>query len=378
MTALLLFGLPLLFFAISIRLIKSESEVRRDVGKSLLTGSIVAFAVFALQLHLDAKRRGEEKREQFRFSVSFAENLNGLKPEYPLSQMYLSGKSLNGAELQRQDLTEANLQGASLRGADLEGADLDRANLFGVDLTGANLDYATFDGADLRAARLGETRMAIPPEPGDFRGVEVNGRTCWPEDMVANVHYSSAMQDALIRRPVKRRGRTTLEADSERSWGRACSLSDENLVQDLELYASVPIEPTIAAGELRQTAHRLAVTFGRNTASILTRFERGRPMSDFGPAAPALQPRLCAGSRRLEMQAAEFNSQEFGVLVVRRPDQPPGNTVLIRHPLGLPFHRYTILFAKPLSAGTELALVVERPDGATFDRYISRRRVVPC
>jgi len=354
-------------------------ETRREIGKSVLTGSIVAFAVLLLQLHLDSERRADEKEEQFRFSVSFAENLNGLKPDYPLAHMYLSGKSLNGAELQNQDLVGANLQGASLRGAHLEDADLGDANLFGADMTGAHLIGATFKNADLRGANFNQAEMAIQPGRADFGGAKVNAETCWPMDVAANIHLLPESQDALVRSPVKVHGQTQVEAESERSWGRACVVDDENLTEDLDLYSHGHIKATIAGDELRQTAHRLAVTFGRDTDSILARFKHGRPMSEFGPTAPALQPRVCDGARRLTMRAATFGNHQFGVLVVHRPDQPLDSTVLIRHPLGHYIVRaYTILFKKPLPQGSMLTLVAERPEGRKFARFVARRRVRRC
>lgn len=387
MTFMLILGIPLAFIVASIVLIRwgkskrreaEPGEVRGDIGKSLLTGSIVAFAVFALQLRLYSEHRTDEKEDQFYFSVTFAENLNNLEPDYPLAHMYLSGKSLNGAELQNQDLVGANLQDASLRGANLEGADLEDANLFGADMTEAHLIGATFKNADLRETDFNEAEMAIQPGRTDFGGAKVNAKTCWPMDVAANIHLLSESRDALVRRPVKVHGQTLVEAESDRSWGRACVVDDENLVEDLELYAHGHIRATIAGDELRQTAHRLAVTFGRDTANILARFEHGRPMSEFGPTAPALQPLVCAGARRLTMRAADFGNHQFGVLVVRRPDQPPGNTVLIRHPVDLAFPKYTILFEKPLPQGSTLTLVAERPEGRNFARFVSRRRIRRC
>lgn len=88
----------------------------------------------------------------------------------------LSGRVLDGIDLNRDDLRGANLSSTSLRGANLTGARLmgadlrwsilSKANLTFADLTGANLteanlvwanlDVAALEGANLTGARFGD------------------------------------------------------------------------------------------------------------------------------------------------------------------------------------------------------------------------------
>jgi hypothetical protein len=373
--------IPLGLLLLSVRLLNSGSKVRRDVGGSLLTGSIVAFAVFALQVHLDSQRRGEEGRDQFRLSVAFAQDLKELKPQFSLSGMYLSGKDMDNAELQQQDLSDANLQGASLRGADLEGANLTGANLYGANLRGSSIVDTDLTGADLRATRLGVKFMNLPPEPSDFRGTKVNAFTCWPDDFLANVHYppESDLRKALTREPVKVHGRTIVERQSPRSWGRACVLEDENIWEDVFLYAPKHDLAVVRASELRRTVHELAVTFGRSASKIFARLDGGRPMRYFGQTAPSIQRRLCAGTSYIEARAGDLTKAGFGGLVVWPAGQSIDRAVAIPQPEDEPGSTYLVRFGHPLQAGTKISLTVEKPvTESKFGRFSLQRRVRAC
>ena len=66
-----------------------------------------------------------------------------------LSDAYLSGADLRGADLSDAYLSGANLRGADLGGADLRGADLRGADLIYSNLRGADLRHADLRGADL-------------------------------------------------------------------------------------------------------------------------------------------------------------------------------------------------------------------------------------
>lgn len=72
-------------------------------------------------------------------------NLNGAN---------LAGASLEGADLERASLIDADLRGANLNESDLERAVLTRADLRGVSLVGADLQYASFVETDLRRSKL--------------------------------------------------------------------------------------------------------------------------------------------------------------------------------------------------------------------------------
>jgi len=369
-----------LFIAFSIALLFAGGTIVPDIGKSLLTGSVIAFAVLGLQLHLDAKRRTEEKRQQFRFSVGFAENLKGLKPQYSLSGMYLSGKTLDNAELQGQDLTATNLQGASLRGANLNGAELIKANLYGAKMTGARIVGADLAHADLRATQLAAVKLDIPPHPADYRGAKVNSKTCWPEDFLAQVHYppERGLRQALRRKATKVQGRTVVEADSDRSWGRACFLGDESISEDLGLYGPAKLGSVVHPDQTSQTVQQLAVTFGRSIGAILARLHGEEPMTVFGPEAPWTPIRLCAGAKRIPGRIGELTNQGFGFIAVDEPDELAKNTLVIRQPSGDPGQRYVVLLEEPLRAGARVTAVDEKPHGAQLLKFGLRSWVKRC
>src|SRR5688572_1811366 len=107
---------PVALLIVSVFLLTHEhvwhlsSEARIEIGSSLLTGALVAFAVFALQLYLDDKRDEDIREDQFRLTLGVTRDLEGLDPPLPLADMHLSGKILDNAELAGEDLSGANLQ----------------------------------------------------------------------------------------------------------------------------------------------------------------------------------------------------------------------------------------------------------------------------
>ena len=95
----------------------------------------------------------------------------------------LSGANLHGADLSDADLRYADLHDANLHGADLSHADLSDAYLCGADLSGANLHGANLSDADLRYADLSDAdlrdanhvqlsiaKTSILPDEGDIIG----------------------------------------------------------------------------------------------------------------------------------------------------------------------------------------------------------------
>lgn len=369
------------FLIVSVLLIKFGRGTVQDVGKSFLTGATVTLAIFALQLHLDDERQSKEKLDQFKQSIAFSQDLEGFTPQYSLAGLYLSGKNMDNAELQHQDLRDSNLQGASLRGANLERSDLRGASLYDANLTGATFTDVRLAGADLRGTRLGVRLIEIPPDPATFRGAKVNAFTCWPDDVLANIHYppESDLRRALVREPTKVRGRTVIERTSPRSWGRSCALEDENLWEDLFLYAPGHELTVVRPDELRRTVHGLATTFGRSVAGISRRLSGGRPMSDFGPGAPGILHRLCAGAEQVYGRIGDLSAAGFGGLVVQRPGWPDKRATAIRQPEGQPGQIYTVQFRRSLPAGATISLVVEKPvAGGGFAKFSLRRRVRSC
>lgn len=95
-----------------------------------------------------------------------------------LTDVYLRGVDLSGANLTEANLTRAHLREASLEearliSANLTSAILREANLTGADLTSANLSRADLRGADLTGAILEST---------NFNRARYNADTLWPED----------------------------------------------------------------------------------------------------------------------------------------------------------------------------------------------------
>lgn len=375
---LLVLAIPVVFVVASLLMIASKKEILVDVGKSLLTGSILSFVILLLQIHLDDQRRAEQKEEQFRFSIGFAQDLNGLEPEFPLSGMYLSGKNMNYAELAGEDLSKANLQRVSLRGANLKEANLEGANLYGADLAGATTYDANFRHADLRAAKLHLASVTLPVEAPDFVGAKVNSRTCWPDDYLAQLHSPgfSKLRHSLRPEATIEHGQTLVGADTERAYGRACALADQSIWDDLGLYGKLDAD-VVGPRELRQTADGLARTFGRKVEDVTARFEHAGPIAKLGLAAPALEPRVCAGSSRVVARRADLTDQGWAGWIVRRPGQPLEQTLFIRQPAGEAGDRYVVEFAKPLQPGTVVSLIVEEPSREP-EKLELRRLVQPC
>ena len=87
-----------------------------------------------------------------------------------LDRANLAGARLQGAALARATLAEADLRGADLTEADLERAFLERADFRAANLTAADLQFASLPGADLRHARcLGANLRGAHFEGADLR-----------------------------------------------------------------------------------------------------------------------------------------------------------------------------------------------------------------
>ena len=71
-----------------------------------------------------------------------------------VSEIFMEGSNLSGANLRGTQLGQTCLRDTNLRGADLTSADLRHANLDGADLTSANLTGACLQGATMRRVNL--------------------------------------------------------------------------------------------------------------------------------------------------------------------------------------------------------------------------------
>jgi Pentapeptide repeats (8 copies) len=213
-----LFGASVFFLARQRPLWRFGPADLKAIGSSLLTGSLVSLAIFALGFYLDREAAKESKEEQFRLTLAVTKDLEGLDPPLPLAGLNLPDKVLDHAELAGEDLTDTNLAGASLRSANLTGAQLEGANLYRADLTGAQMKRADLDDAVLTSAKLrdatiyGRTRVNL-----ELEGTDVDARTCWPADFLTSAQ-NHALRAHLDQKQIFKTGHFIRDEDP----GRAC------------------------------------------------------------------------------------------------------------------------------------------------------------
>lgn len=197
----LVFSLAL--FVFSLGLLRSSSNLRQNLGASLLSGSVVTVAVFLLQVMLtantehtqreDQKQRDKQQHteqqqrdeENFRLIVAVSGYLRGFNPgKHSVAGLYLSGKDLTGANFNDVHLEETQFQDAVLARADLRRAHARNANFLNADFFKASVDDADFRGADLRFAKFEGASVAARVK---FAGAKVNSETCWPKYFLDNL-----------------------------------------------------------------------------------------------------------------------------------------------------------------------------------------------
>jgi uncharacterized protein YjbI with pentapeptide repeats len=194
---------------------RRESASQRELGMALMTGTVIAFAVLAVQglfelrlARLEDERAGaqaardlklaqEADRRDLALTIGLQRDLRGIDlREHDLRGFYMAKKDLRevqllGARLENVVFWAANLTGADLRGARMNGAMLEdarlngawltRADLRGASLRGALLEEADLSGADLRGAKL-EGANLTGAALGDARldGALYDSTTSWP------------------------------------------------------------------------------------------------------------------------------------------------------------------------------------------------------
>jgi len=198
---------------------RSQRDARSGFGVSLVTGAVVALAIFALQMlfemrldHVDQQRQQQADRQNLELTIGLQTKLPGIQlAQEELKDFYFFGKQLSaanfaGADLSGATFTNSDLSCANLRGAALKDVTADRVRLQGThledaDLTNAILSYAhrrgssckghtwmtnatlahaeldnarleesSFSGANLRDADLHDSHL----ERSDFRGAHLN------------------------------------------------------------------------------------------------------------------------------------------------------------------------------------------------------------
>lgn len=176
---------------------RDDPASRTAVGAALLTGAVVAFAIFLLQVVMDARfdeleerRANERALQDLRVQVHTSETLEGFDFHVgrvrDLSGFYFVNKTLSdtdfrglplygakftGADLRRAKLDDAKLNDADFIAANMEGAFLIRAELIRADMTLACLRLANLMGADLSGADLTDA---------DLSDATYNRATVWP------------------------------------------------------------------------------------------------------------------------------------------------------------------------------------------------------
>jgi hypothetical protein len=340
------------------------------IGSSLLTGSLVALAIFGLQFYLDREDESRTKEEQFRLTLAISKDLEGLDPPLPLTGLNLPDKNLDQAQLAGEDLTDTNLAGSSLRNANLEGASLEGANLYRADLTGALLTGADFDDATLASANLRDASIYGPSgvELG-LDGTDVDAKSCWPADFLTSQQEGN-LRNQLDPQPIVKTGRTVKDP----SIGYACELTFDNVLQHLEQ----PVPP--------RTLDALAVPYDVTAEKFLAMVSgrAGDLPTDERPLE--LRDRPCAGSRRVLSRNRGWQDAT-GLLTIESPTQSlrKGRAMLIGQEASEPVQNGRDVLvepgerlASPLAAGSTVELFVAASRIGVAPDYATQAQVSAC
>jgi uncharacterized protein YjbI with pentapeptide repeats len=145
---------------------RHDLDARSAFGVSLVTGAVVALAIFALQLlfevrldRVDQQRQEQADRQNLELTIGLQTNLPGIRLSgADLQDFYFYGKNLRDADFTAADLTGATLTNSDLSCAKFSRADLTDLTAQRVDLQGTALDHAMLRGAILSGAHQGEKR----------------------------------------------------------------------------------------------------------------------------------------------------------------------------------------------------------------------------
>jgi uncharacterized protein YjbI with pentapeptide repeats len=189
---------------------RREARNRSDLGVALMTGTLVAFAVLAVQIlfelrldRLEKERqvaqdarneilRRQAEHQSLGLAVGLQHNLTGID----LRGRDLSGLFLGRKRLKDAQLAESNLEGAFLAGSNLVGANLQSARLPHAILDDTLLEAAILTGADLRGARLRGARM----EDADLSQADLRGAVL-TDAVLAGAAIGGARYDSLTKWP---------------------------------------------------------------------------------------------------------------------------------------------------------------------------------
>jgi uncharacterized protein YjbI with pentapeptide repeats len=134
---------------------RHDPASRGDFGVNLVTGALVALAIFALQIlfeqrldRVDQRRQEQADRQNLELTIGVRTNLTGIKlAGEDLHEFYFYGRTLREAKLSGADLKGSVLNRSDLSCADLSGAHLDEVDGSDLVLEGVNLEKAMMPGA---------------------------------------------------------------------------------------------------------------------------------------------------------------------------------------------------------------------------------------
>jgi uncharacterized protein YjbI with pentapeptide repeats len=132
---------------------RHDRDARGGFGVSLVTGAVVALAIFALQILFELRLDRVDQQRQKQADQSNLELTIGLQKALPGIQ--LAGQEMDNFYFYGKNLRDANLAKAQLDGATFTGSDLACA-----DFSGAVLTNVTAQRADLRGTVLTEANLA--------------------------------------------------------------------------------------------------------------------------------------------------------------------------------------------------------------------------
>lgn len=367
-----LFGASVFFLARQRPLWRFEPADLKAIGSSLLTGSLVSLAIFALQFYLDREDARQAKEEQFRLTLAVTKDLEGLDPPLPLAGLNLPDKVLDHAELAGEDLTDANLAGASLRSANLEGARLEGANLYRADLEGAQMTGVDLDDAVLTSANLRDATIYGPSGVElELDGTDVDARTCWPADFLTSaINQIEALRAQLEPQPIVKTGREIRSEDM----GRACELNFSDVIEHLE-QPDPPLTLQELAAPYDDRPKRFLDAVGNTTGGRET---EAPPLT--------LKTPLCTGAQRV-LARHEGWQDTSAVLIVRAPTRQLGvaRASLVAHEPEVDVAPEALLnpragLGQPVEAGSTVQLfgAVTQLQAGEDPEYVSKRRVSDC
>jgi uncharacterized protein YjbI with pentapeptide repeats len=183
----LVFALGIIMVGVGLTLWASDRQVpgsKGNLGAALVSGAIVAFAIFGLQLAAERQQDRLDERQRLHATINNAESLES----NDLSNRDLRGFAFANKELRRAsfarsklkgvDFTGARIDGAIFRGTDLEGANLHKVeardtSFHGANLKNAILEDSSLSGADFREAKLEGTKLT---------GAAADTNTRWPSN----------------------------------------------------------------------------------------------------------------------------------------------------------------------------------------------------